>query len=396
MSYKIGILASHPIQYYAPWYRKLALRQGVDLTVYYASQSSPEAQSAAGFGVPFEWDVPLLDGYAYQFLDNRAAKPDFNRFWGCNTPGITRIIGNEKFDAFMVHGWNLYSYWQAMRSCWNTKTRLFVRGDTQLLTQRSYMKQCLKVPLFRWFIPKFDAYLVVGKRIQQYYLYYGADQRRMFFSPHAVDNDYFASSAADLVSQRQKIRRQWGILDDTCLFLFAGKFIEKKKPFDFVKAIELLPRDGAAAGLMVGDGPMAHDVRDYCTRNKIPVYFSGFLNQSQMPRAYAASDVLVLPSDARETWGLVVNEAFASGLPAIVSQESGCSEDLIVPGVTGMVFACGNIRRLAESMLELRNNSSLRVSMGQHARRLIEGYSFSRTVDGFMQALQMFNARSVT
>lgn len=395
MPYKIGILASHPVQYYAPWYRILAHRKDVNLTVYYACQVTSEAQSASGFGVPFEWDVPLLEGYAYQFLDNRAKHPDVNRFFGCHTPSIVRIIRDEKFDAFMVHGWSLYSYWQAMQSCWDTKTPLFVRGDAQLLTQRSYLKRCVKFPFFRWFIPKFNAYLVVGKRIQNYYLHYGADRTRMFFSPHSVDNDYFSSATSALASSRQQIRRQWGIPDNVCLFLFAGKFIEKKRPFDFMKAFELLSRNIPVAGLMVGDGPMAQALRDYASRKKIPIFFSGFLNQSQMPRAYAVSDVFVLPSDARETWGLVVNEAFASGLPAIVSRESGCSEDLIKPGVTGEVFACGSIRRLSESMLKLSSDKALRISMGQRARSLIEEYSFSKTIDGFMRAVESHSVPAI-
>jgi len=62
-----------------------------------------------------------------------------------------------------------------------------------------------------------------------------------------------------------------------------------------------------------------------------PASFTGFLNQSEISRAYVAADALVLPSDAGETWGLVVNEAMASGLPCIVSEACGCAEDLVAP-----------------------------------------------------------------
>jgi hypothetical protein len=59
---RVGILVTHPIQYYAPWYRALAAE--VDLEVFFSHRQQPKGQADAGFGVAFEWDVPLLDGYA--------------------------------------------------------------------------------------------------------------------------------------------------------------------------------------------------------------------------------------------------------------------------------------------------------------------------------------------
>src|SRR5436309_3266717 len=109
---KIGLLATHPIQYYVPWYRALA--QVVDLQVFYCHRQTPQGQGEAGFGVAFDWDIPLLDKYQCCFLPNRARKPNVSSFFGCDTPEISQIIQRELFNAFIVHGWAVKSFWQAI------------------------------------------------------------------------------------------------------------------------------------------------------------------------------------------------------------------------------------------------------------------------------------------
>ena len=141
------------------------------------------------------------------------------------------------------------------------------------------------------------------------------------------------------------------------VFLFAGKFVPKKRPWDFARALV-----GASSstrrvwGLMVGDGPLRPALQATATAQGWPLHFAGFLNQTEMPKAYVASDALVLPSDGRETWGLVVNEAMACGLPAIVSDQVGCGPDLVRSSVSGEVFRCGDVDGLAAVLTRLADD----------------------------------------
>jgi glycosyltransferase involved in cell wall biosynthesis len=80
--------------------------------------------------------------------------------------------------------------------------------------------------------------------------------------------------------------------------------------------------------------------------------FAGFLNQTEISQAYVAADCLVLPSDHGETWGLVVNEAMASGLPCVISDHCGCAEDLGIRG-QNQIFPCGDIAALANGLTRL-------------------------------------------
>lgn len=380
---RLGVLATHPIQYHAPLYRELARR--LDLHVYFAHRQTPAGQAAAGFGVEFEWDVPLLDGYAYTFLENRAARPSTATSDGCDTPEIAGIIARESFDAFLVNGWYNRSYRQAIRACWRTRTPVMVRGDSQLLTPRSPAKRLAKEAIYRWFIPRFDRYLVVGQRARAYYLHYGADPERMYFVPHFVDNDWFAERARK--ADRTALRVALGARPDSILLLFAGKLIPKKRPHDLVYAAAELRRLGLDVhAVFAGSGPLDDDLRALAGQLEVTAHFLGFKNQTELPACYTLADLLVLPSDAGETWGLVVNEAMACGTPAVVSDQVGCAPDLIDSGVTGEMFATANPPALADAvqrLLPALGTTALRDGLADKMRL----YSLETAVEGVLEAM---------
>jgi glycosyltransferase involved in cell wall biosynthesis len=381
---RVGILATHPVQYYAPWYRALARR--VELEVFFAHRTTAAEQGAAGFGVAFEWDVPLLDGYRHRFLENRAQRADASTFAGCDTPEIAALVRGGDFDAFIVHGWASRSYWQAIAACRRAGTPVLVRGDSQLETARPRLRRLLKYPLYRLFIPRFDAYLVVGERARAYLLHYGADPRRMFFSPHAVDNAFFGARADAARARRDALRERWGLPRNAVVFAFSGKLVEGKRPGDFLQGITAAAgRNRAVWGLVVGDGPLRRSLEAAAERSGAPVRFTGFLNQTAMPEAYAASDVLVLPSNG-ETWGLVVNEAMASGLPAVVSDAVGCAPDLIREGETGHVVPRGDVAALAARLAGLAADPARRAALGAAARRHVQEYSLERAAEAVVRA----------
>src|SRR5947207_794955 len=224
---RLGILASHPIQYHAPWFRALAKQ--VDLDVFFANRPSA-AEQGTGFEKSFTWDIDLLSGYRHVFLKNKSANPSVNHFFGCDTPEIREIIGTKRFDAFIVTGWSLKSYWQAIRACRRQRTPVLVRGDSQLHTTRSFFKRGLKQLTHRLALRQFDGFLSVGQRNREYLLHYGVPAEKIFRVPHFVDNEWFARQASEIRNEKLKIRKQWRIAEDAFCVLFCGKFIPKKRP----------------------------------------------------------------------------------------------------------------------------------------------------------------------
>lgn len=385
---RLAIVTTHPIQYQAPWFRALTASPNLDLEVFFCHNATAKEQGAAGFGVEFDWDISLLDGYSHRFLRNVAKRPGIAGFGGLDTPEIKDIIARERFDAVMINGWHYKSAWQTMRACWKTKTPVMVRSDSHLHTHRPLVKRIAKQPFYSWFISKLDACLAVGKWSSDYFLHYGAAPDRVFVVPHVVDTDYFQSESQRLAPQRQTLRAQWSLDDSAVIFLFAGKFTEIKRPLDFVEAIAQAAKKGARiAGLMVGDGPLRGACEEVVRNKNVPIKFAGFLNQSRMAEAYVSADALVLPSTA-ETWGVVVNEAMACGVPCLVTDKVGCAPDMIITGETGSIFPVGNVEALADLLKTCAADVDWRTVMSDGARKKAQQYSISVAVDGVQQALQ--------
>jgi glycosyltransferase involved in cell wall biosynthesis len=382
----VGILLTHPTQYHSPWFQELAKRSEIRFKVFYCLEPDAHEQGV-GFDVPFHWDTPLLEGYPNALLRNIARKPGLH-FSGCDTPEITDLIASLEFDAWIINGWRVKSDWQALRACWRSRVPMLVRGDSHLIDSKPLpLRIAKRLILGRW-LPRFNRYLTVGKLNEDYYQFYGADPKKFFPVRHFVDNERFASQAERARIRRPQLRSRWGIDKESVVFLFAGKFIDKKRPMDAIRATELLHLKGLPVHLlMVGDGKLRPKCEQYSKEKELPVSFTGFLNQSEIHEAYVSSDVLVLPSAYAETWGLVANEAMSCGLPAIVSDRVGCGPDLVKPGKTGATFPVADVVALANAMTTYAEDVSLAKQQGANAAKHVDGYSVAVAADNTIAAL---------
>lgn len=375
---RVAVVASHPVQYQAPWFRALATR--CDLHVFFAHRQSAEDQARAGYGVAFEWDVDVLGGYTHSFLPNRAARPGVYEFRGCDTPGVGERLTEGKFDVGIVCGWHLLSYWQTAWACRRRGIPVLVRGDSQLGTHRGAVKRAGKRALYPWMLRAFDGFLSPGQRHREYLRYYAVPDARIHAVPHFVDVERFRASA--VAADRAAVRRDLGVRDGDRVVLFVGRLVAFKRPLDAIEAVARLGDE--ARGIVVavvGAGPLADTMVKRAGELGVRMVMLGFQNQAALPGFYAAADVLVLPSDANESWGLVVNEAMACGLPAVVSDAAGCAPDLVDDGATGYRYPCGSVAALAVALgraLSLadspRCRAALEAKMAAHtAERAAQG-----------------------
>jgi glycosyltransferase involved in cell wall biosynthesis len=385
---RIAALISHPVQYYAPIFRCLATR--CDLQVFYGQELTPRQQGAAGFGTEFAWDVDLLSGYSSKFLTNVSYRPGADRFFGCDTPEISNYLRHGSFDALLVAGWYLKSHIQAIFAARQLGIPVMVRGDSHLDTPRStpkkILKELLQPRLLRWF----DAALFVGEKSRAFYEHYRYPQNRLFFSPHCVDTEWFAARATE--KARAALRQAHGIRDDTHVALFAGRLVDFKRPLDVIVAAANCRAGGRDVEVMIaGSGQLEARLVIEADRLRVPLHLLGFCNQSKMPEAYAAADMLVLPSSGYETWGLVANEALACARPIIVSDACGCAPDLAADGRAGRMVPVGDIAALAGSMSDLIDIPCAEADIAERSAK----YSVAAAVDGVLQAAQMFKVDSV-
>ena len=382
---RLFAVETHPIQYKAPLFRRLAEHPDLDVTVFYAML--PDArQQGAGFGVSFAWDVPLLEGYRHEVLDNRARHPSVTTFSGCDTPGLYARLRRERPDAVLVNGWGSKTCVQALWACRRLGIPCLVRGEANHLRPRAAWKHLLHRMLLR----QYSGYLAIGSASRDFYRAHGCPEDRLFMAPYAVDNGHYAAQAKLRAERRPALRESFGVPPGAMVFLFAGKVEEKKHPADLLEAVARLPADlrPRAHVLVAGDGPLRTDCEKLARAKRLSVSFAGFLNQSRLPDAYAAADVLVLPSDAGETWGLVVNEAMASGRPTVVSRAAGCCADLVVEGETGHSFACRDVVALSRILATYLADPGLAARQGQAASRHIQAVGLDAAVAGIVAAVR--------
>ncbi|MEO0451505.1 MAG: glycosyltransferase family 4 protein [Pseudomonadota bacterium] len=379
---RLAILTSHPIQYYAPLFRELAER--VDLHVFFAHKATSDQQGQAGFGTSFDWDIDLTSGYEHSFLKNISKSPDATRFSGCDTPEIGQRLKDGRFDAVLSLGWHLKSLLQGVWAAKRQRRKVLIRGDSQLSTPRNPLKRLTKSISYPALLRVFDVALYVGTRNREYFRHYHFPKKRLVRSPHCVETSRFAVGATE--NARRSLRQELGVSPETPLLAFAGKQVEFKRPFDLIDAIaELRNRGVAAEAMFIGSGPLEDSLRQRAKGRNIVCHFLGFQNQSEMPRAYAAADILVLPSTGRETWGLVCNEALACNTPLLVSDAVGCATDLVGDQKVGRAFKLGDPIDCAKKALELISNPPAADDMKAYTN----AYSLSAAADGILAGIEL-------
>ena len=342
---RLAVFISHPIQYYTPIFQYLAKK--VELKVFFISNPTSKDQAAAGFDTEFTWDIDLLSGYDYAFLSRGKQGSNFVGFPAKG--GIASVLSSMDFDAALIVGWYLPELRSALFACKLKGIPVLMRGDSHLLTVRSAGLDRLKRVFFPSFLRLIDYALYVGQRNREYYVNFGFPEERLIHSPHCIDNERFRSDAT--LEAGMALRTANGISADEKVVLFAGKLVPFKRPLDVLIALQTLKARGNNYRLLIaGSGPLERELIQRSNETAQNFTLLGFQNQTQMPAAYAAADVLVLPSDGRETWGLVANEALASGLPIVVSDQVGCAPDLANDGSVGRTFQMGNIGSLAAAI----------------------------------------------
>jgi glycosyltransferase involved in cell wall biosynthesis len=214
----------------------------------------------------------------------------------------------------------------------------------------------------------------------------GFPAEKISLTPFAVDNDWWTRQAE--LANRSAVRASWGIPEDGRVVLFCAKLQPWKRPLDLLEAFSCAGVPNAFL-VFAGDGPqrveMEERAHDLGIADRVKIL--GFVNQSQLPETYRASDLFVLPSDY-EPFGLVVNEAMLCGCPVVVSDKVGAQQDLVTHGKTGFVFPCGDIRALSGILRELLGNPEEISALSAAARARMSTWSPRECVEGTVQAIE--------
>jgi len=398
---KLAYLVSHPIQYQAPLLRRIAQDPNIDLTVFYGSDFSVKGYRDEGFGVDVKWDIPLLDGYKYEFLpslrDNGTAS-----VLSPISAGLGRRLrgqhGEPGFDVLWVHGYSTVNQMYGILAARSAGIPVLVRSDSSLSDRpRSRAKLFLKQAFFRGLQELVDGVLVSGTKNSEYWRYYMGADFPMFLLPYAVDNAWFQKQSRKARNSRTELQQELNLDPERPVILFASKLQTRKHCDDLIAAYaKLSPGTGQDPHpylVIVGDGEERVALeRQAAATGFGSIRFCGFRNQSELPRFLDLCTVFALPS-RHEPWGLIVNEAMNAERPVIVSDDVGCQVDLVTDGVEGCVYPVRDIEALAGALGRVLASPETAAKMGRNALARINEWSFDEDIKGLRRAIAHVSRR---
>jgi glycosyltransferase involved in cell wall biosynthesis len=383
---EIIFINSHPIQYFAPLYKYLN-EHGVKTKAWYESDESIKGGMDKQFGTEVKWDIPLLRGYEHEFFKNYSWKPShFNGFFGLINLGIiTRLFKIPK-SVIIVHGWHYFSHLAVLligKALGHTICLRCEMPYNQEKLKTGWKQKVKNFALKNLLFPRINYFLNIGTQNRLFYKSLGVPESKLIFCPYSVDNDRFRSEFAGFSSQLKDIRSSLGIADQDKVILYSGKYMAKKKPLDLLNAYIKLNQPNCWL-IMVGEGELRPELERLIQEHQLnKVILTGFVNQSKIAEYYAISNVFVMCSTIGETWGLSVNEAMNFDLPLVVSDQTGCAEDLVKDGVNGYLFKTGNVEDLTLKLNELLVQQKL--SWATSSINIVDEYSYATIARNVVQ-----------
>lgn len=388
MNQKLAIITTHPIQYNAPWFRLLARRCRIDVKVFYTwGESVLQKKYDPGFGKIIEWDIPLLDGYNYEFVENISPAPGSHHFKGIDNPHLITQIEKWNPDAVLVFGWAFKSHLKILRY-FKGKKPVFFRGDSTLLDEPKgfSLKNIVRQIFLRWVYRHIDVALYVGSANKSYFKKMGIKEHQLIAAPHAIDNIRFAQ---DRKEEANQFRLSIDVREEDILILFAGKLESKKNPQILLEAFNNAHLPPSVHCLFVGNGSEEMKLKKQVEEGQIEnVHFIDFQNQSDMPVVYQSANLFCLPSRGPgETWGLAINEAMAAGCAVLVSDQCGGAEDLIEHAVNGFIFKSGDIESLQHFLKNMVSDKILLKKMGMQSQQRIQKWNYNSIAEAVEKLL---------
>ena len=300
--------------------------------------------------------------------------------------GVGRALGAASPDAILCGGYSYLASWLALFWARSRKIPFLLWSESNLHdARRGYAPvEMLKTTFLR----ECHGFVVPGKSALEYLHAHRVKEDSIFVAPNAVDNELFSAAAAIAQQNEGETRRRLDLPGR--YFLFVGRLVREKGVFEllsaYAKLSETLRRE---VGLMfVGDGPCRPELERQATSTVSgQIKFTGFTHRDQLAKYYALAEVLVLPTHT-DTWGLVVNEAMACGLPIILSRVAGCASDLVQDMENGLLVPPKDAAALAEAMTTLVTRPDLCARMRVKSADRIASYTAAEWSNAIGRAIQ--------
>jgi glycosyltransferase involved in cell wall biosynthesis len=360
---KIFLLTNIPAPYRIPVFNRVADVLGDDFLVVFCAKTEPNRL----------WDVSHF-AFRHEYLNEnfKVSRGSFIH----NNRDVLGALKRFLPDVVITTGFNptsLYAWGYSLLSgkCHIPMTDGWIMSEHKL----GFKHRLVRRLVFR----TSKAFIGAGKKSLELYKNYGIGDEHLFKSHLCIDNSQF-------IRQAQNMIRPYDLM-------FAGQIIERKMPDFFIDVVTKVKEiRGKARVLIIGDGPLRERMLTKLAERDIDVDYSGFVPQKDLSGFYCRARILLFTT-SNDPWGIVANEALASGTPVITCPCSGVADDLVVNGRNGYVVV-SNVAVWVDKVVGLLDNASLWEEMHTNAVESVHDFTFENAAKGIIAASEWAFCRS--
>jgi glycosyltransferase involved in cell wall biosynthesis len=362
-------------------YHYARLRAAARVCDLIAIQGILQDETYAWNTVEFDGKIPVQTLFSERETENQTLRELARRF--------TQTMRQIRPEVLLVPGWSSPLALISLNwCCRNRIPAVLMSESTAWDKKRGAAKEWIKQRV----VALFSTALAGGTPQLDYLKKLGMPTERVFLGYDAVDNDYFRSACDKVRTRGTEVRQQFRLPPK--YFLASARFVEKKNLPRLLEAYTHYRKQNPKSLwhlVLLGDGPLKKKLESLVNELGLHdcVHFPGFKQYSVLPAYYGLAGAFVHASTT-EQWGLVVNEAMASGLPILVSARCGCALDLVRNGINGFTFDPFSVDHLAACLANVaRLDEQGRLRMGAESQRLIAPWGLERFADGFGRAAHL-------
>jgi glycosyltransferase involved in cell wall biosynthesis len=337
----------------------------------------------------YEWKASVANGLQRVALNERGSSHDLSpkEF----QKRMFSVLDDFAPDALVVPGWGYRGALLALNWGLSNQVPVICMSES---TPWDEVRNPIKELIKRRIIGLFSSALVGGTPHRAYMQELGMTADRIFLGYDAVDNGFFMEKSEELGARSLELEKQ-----KRPYFLASARFIEKKNLFRLLRAYALYRKEAERRAssvqgqavwnlLLLGDGLLRAQLEQLRLDLGLNdcAQMPGFKQYEELPSYYAQAGAFIHASTT-EQWGLVVNEAMASGLPVLVSNRCGCAADLVKEGENGWTFDPANEEQIGDLMLRISCDENGRLKMGKKSQEIIAEWGPDRFALGIKSAV---------
>jgi len=371
---RVVVVSPEPTPYRSPLFDRVAARPDVELTVIYAARTVARRT----------WSVtPQHPHLVLRGVSVPGARRLLHHDYPV-TPGIARALRRVSPEVVVVSGWSTFASQTAIAWCRARDVPYIVLVESHDVGRRSRWRGVVKGAVVPPLLRGAAGTLVVGSLARDSVVARGAASDRVRVFANTIDVSTWTERADRLARNRRKLRSTFAFGDDDVVVLSVARLAREKGLDTLVRAVAAAD-DPRLALVVVGSGPDGSRLMALAEEHEVRLLLTGELPEDRVAEAYVAADVFALLS-SRESWGVVVNEAAASGLPLVLSDQVGAARDLL--NGNGRLVQPDDVTAAAAALRGLAADPESRRALGEKSRQVVRGWDYDASVEAFVAAVR--------